>query len=88
MPSINLVAKSLSDDIYRAMDIVKEVLVESGISCFKMENYEARDLILACLDRAKEDYPDLPIDIISNDENILPLVDEQVSVFLRSMETL
>jgi DNA polymerase-1 len=76
--------KGLGGDIYETMDAIKKMLMRSGVSCYKAENYEADDLISACVDRAKEQYPGMPIDIITNDADILPLVDEQVSVFLRS----
>lgn len=75
---------SMSGDMYDAIEMVKDLLVSSGVSCYKGHNYEADDLIFACVQKAKEDYPDYPIDIITNDADLLPLVDNQVSVFLRS----
>lgn len=76
--------KSMPDSMYEAIGMVKDLLVASGVSCVKGNNYEADDLVFACIERAKKDYPDLPIDVVTNDADLLPLVDEQVSVFLRS----
>ena len=75
---------SMSGDMYDAIGMVKDLLVSAGVSCYKGHNYEADDLVFACVQRAKVDYPDYPIDIITNDADLLPLVDDQVSVFLRS----
>lgn len=63
---------------------VERILRAAGVSCFAVPNYEADDLIYACVKRAKEKYPGLPIDVITNDADMLPLVDDTVSVFLRS----
>ena len=75
---------AMSGDLFDAIGMVKDILVSAGVSCYKAHNYEADDLIFACVQRAKKDYPDLPIDVITNDADLLPLVDDQVSVFLRS----
>ena len=73
--------------LYEGINMTAHFLLEGGVSCYKAENYEADDLVKACVDRAKIDYPDLPIDIFTGDHDLLPLVDEQVSVFLRSVKT-
>lgn len=75
---------SMSGEMLDAIEMVKDLLVSAGVCCYKGNNYEADDLIFACVQKAKEDYPNCPIDIITNDADLLPLVDEQVSVFLRS----
>lgn len=75
---------SMSGEMFEAIEMVKDLLISAGVSCFKGNNYEADDLIFACIEKAKEVYPNYPIDVITNDADLLPLVDEQVSVFLRS----
>lgn len=60
------------------------LLRKGGVSCFAAEGYEADDLIFACVQRAKAKYPGWPIDVITNDADLLPLVDDTVSVFIRS----
>lgn len=74
----------MSDDMFEGIQDSEGILRRAGVSCFSERNYEADDLICACVKRAKEKYPSLPIDIITNDADLLPLVDDTVSVFLRS----
>ena len=73
-----------SDKFYQGINLTQNYLMRGGICCLRAENYEADDLIKAAVDKAKETYPDLPIDIFTGDQDLVPLVDEQVSVFLRS----
>lgn len=68
---------------YNGIDLSFNLMSNGGISCYRAEGFEADDLIKACVDNAKVNYPDLPIDIITGDADLVPLVDEQVSVFLR-----
>lgn len=79
--------ESSQSDFLRQMDMTLEFLHNGGVQCLKSGGYEADDLISAAVDRAKIDFPDLPIDIITGDADLLPLVDDQVSVFLRSVKT-
>lgn len=69
---------------YDSVNLTKNLLHQGGVTVLTAEKYEADDLIKAAVDKAKETYPDLPIDIITGDQDFLPLVDEQVSVFLSS----
>ena len=76
--------EKMPEAMFEAISDCENLLRQAGVSCYSRVNYEADDLIFACVQRAKELYPDCPIDIVSNDVDLLPLVDEQVSVFLRS----
>lgn len=69
---------------FQGINITMNLLQQGGVCVLKAENYEADDLIKAAVDKAKETYPNLPIDIITGDQDLVPLVDEQVSVFLTS----
>lgn len=69
---------------YTGVNMTLNLLHNGGVTCLKADNYEADDLIMAAVIRAKEDYPDLPIDVITGDKDLVPLVDDQVSVFLTS----
>lgn len=75
---------SMPQGMMDAIVMSKELLKAGGVSCYKGNNYEADDLVFACIQKAKEDYPGMPIDVVTNDADLLPLVDETVSVFLRS----
>lgn len=76
--------ESMPDAMFEAVTDCENILRRAGVSCYARANYEADDLIFACVQRAKEKYPGSPIDIVTNDADLLPLVDNQVSVFLRS----
>ena len=69
---------------YEGINISMNLLMQGGVCCLKADGYEADDLIKAAIDKAKVDYPDLPIDVITGDADLVPLVDDQVSVFLAS----
>mgnify|MGYP003298104015 CR=1 FL=1 len=75
---------SADDKFYKGINLTANFLHEGGVACYKNPGYEADDLIKACIDRAKEMYPTLPIHVITGDTDLVPLVDDQVSVFLRS----
>lgn len=75
---------SQNDRFYEGINLTQNFLLKGGVCCLRAENYEADDLIKAAVDKAKEIYPNLPIDIFTGDQDLVPLVDEQVSVFLRS----
>lgn len=76
--------EKMPDGMFEGIQDSENILRRAGVSVFSQMGYEADDLIYACVKRAKVKYPDYPIDIITNDADLLPLVDEQVSVFLRS----
>lgn len=71
-------------DFIQSMEITGNLLQQGGVYVFKEHNYEADDLIFACVQKAKKDYPYLPIDVITGDADLIPLVDEQVSVYMKS----
>ena len=76
--------EKMPDAMYEAIQDCENILRSAGVAVFAQPNYEADDLIFACIQYAKKAYPDLPIDVITNDADLLPVVDNQVSVFLRS----
>ena len=78
---------SMDNKFYEGLNMSLRLMLAGGVRCLKADGYEADDLIKAAVDRAKLDYPDLPIDIITGDADLLPLVDEQVSVFISSKKT-
>lgn len=69
---------------YEGINLTMNLLMQGGVICLKGDGYEADDLIKVAIDKAKVQYPDLPIDVITGDADLVPLVDDQVSVFLSS----
>ena len=76
--------EKMPDAMFQGSSDCEQVLRQAGVSCYAVPNYEADDLVYACVKRAKEKYPGMPIDVITNDADLLPLVDDTVSVFIRS----
>ena len=76
--------EKMADDMYTASKDVLLAFKQAGIFTLAEDGYEADDLIKACIDRAMVKYPDMHIDVITNDADLLPLVSENVSVYLRS----
>lgn len=72
---------------YDGINITFNCLLRGGVCCLKADGYEADDLIKAAIDKAKVVYPNLPIDVITGDADLIPLVDDQVSVFYASRKT-
>ncbi len=67
------------------IDLSVNVMVSSNISCYRVMGYEADDMVYSVTRMLKEKYPDCLIDIFTNDRDLLPLVDDTVSVYIKSM---
>lgn len=78
---------AMPDMLYEAMQDCQSILEKAGCTCLFEHNYEADDLVMATIVKAKKEYPGVPIDVITNDADLVPLVDDVVSVFLRSRVT-
>ena len=74
-------------ELYEGIELSERILSAGGVACLYRENYEADDIVYACVLRAKRDYPGIKVDVVTNDTDLLPLVDEDVSVFLRSRKS-
>ena len=69
---------------YDGINMTHSLLHSAGVVTLRADGYEADDLIMAAVRKAKAEYPGVPIDIITGDHDLLPLVDEQVSVYMVS----
>lgn len=69
---------------YEGINLTMNLLLSGGVTVLKADGYEADDLVKAAVDKAKSTYPDLPIDVITGDADLIPLVDDQVSVYIAS----
>lgn len=76
--------ESAGSDFFMGMKLTEDILSKGGVTVLNAYNYEADDIIQAVIQQAKRLYPTCPIDIICNDADLIPLVDEQVSVYFRS----
>lgn len=73
-----------SNSYFEEVNRTRDLLVNSGVTVYESHSYEADDLVFGAVQQAKLQYPDLPIDVVTSDLDLAPLVDEQVSVFIRS----
>lgn len=78
---------SENSQFYQSIELTMKLLYNGGVCCLKADNFEADDLVKAAVDLAKAKYPEMPIDIMTGDVDLVPLVDKQVSVFLQSRKT-
>lgn len=76
--------KPMIKDMVDGSNLTIDILDKAKVPIYKIQGYEADDLIYSLVMICKELYPTTPIDIVTNDGDLLPLVDSQVSVFLRS----
>lgn len=72
--------------LFRGIQLTQQLLKQGGVQVLNKMNYEADDLVFAAVCKAKRDFPDLPIDVITNDWDYAPMADEQVSVYIRSVK--
>lgn len=63
-------------------DLLIALLKNVGACVVQKENYEADDLIAESIRLSKEQYPNTPICVLTADLDLVPLVDEQVSVYM------
>lgn len=79
--------KSMDNKMKSAIDVSIDLLSKCGAAQYKCLGYEADDMIYSLVKRIKEVDSSTPIDIITGDGDMLPLVDEQVSVFMKGTRT-
>jgi len=68
---------------YEGVEMAIRLMASGGVSLYRASGYEADDLIYSAVMKIKESDMITPIDIITNDSDLLPLVDNQVSVYMR-----
>lgn len=74
----------INNDMLNQIQLTANFLYNGGVSVYAQTNYEADDLIKACVDNARKVYPGYHIEIVTGDSDLVGLVDDDVSVFLRS----
>lgn len=62
-------------------------LVKGKVSAYQVAGYEADDLLWVMYKQLRTTYPDAYIDIFTGDMDMLPMVDEKTSVYLRGNRT-
>lgn len=72
-----------SNVFFDGIDMAINLMAQGKVSMYRFSGYEADDMIYNMVLRIKEEDTTTPIDIITNDSDLLPLVDDQVSVYIR-----
>lgn len=72
-----------SNPFYRGVDLAINLLHEGKVSIYRVGGCEADDIIASMVAKIQSIDPVTPIDVITNDTDLLPLVDDQVSVYMR-----
>lgn len=73
----------LDDTMRQSMELTRDLMLNAKVSQYCCQGYEADDMIYSLVRRIKQADSVTPIDVITNDADLLPLVDEQVSVYMR-----
>jgi 5'-3' exonuclease len=68
---------------YEGIGLTINLLHNGQVSLYRMGGCEADDLIASVVKKIKSIDKITPIDLITNDSDMLPLVDDQVSVYMR-----
>lgn len=68
---------------FEGIDVAVSLMLNGKVSLYRKGGMEADDLLYSLVRKIKETDTTTPIDIITNDSDMLPLVDEQVSVYIR-----
>lgn len=76
--------RSNNTALFEGIKLTETLLRQAGVMVLRQTNYEADDLVMSAIQKAKKDFPDLPIDVITGDWDYAPLVDEQVHVYMVS----
>lgn len=69
-----------------ALNDAQRLLERGGVTCLGVDGYEADDLVASAVHSAKQLYPNDRIEVVTGDIDLVPLCDNQVSVYLRSQK--
>lgn len=75
--------RSNNSAMYKGVDLAVHLMHQGKVSLFRQEGHEADDLIINMIKKIKMVDTETPIDVITGDSDLLALVDDQVSVYMR-----
>lgn len=75
--------QSNNSAFYQGVDLAINLMHNGKVSLYRQSGFEADDCIVAMVKKIKSLDQTTPIDIITGDSDLLALVDEQVSVYMR-----
>lgn len=68
--------------VREGLDLTREILTKGNVNMLSVRDFEADDLVQACITKFHDSYEQ--IHVITGDFDLVPLVDDVVSVHLRS----
>lgn len=75
--------QSQRGSFYQGIELAINLMLNGKVSLYRQQGYEADDIIASMIRKIKAVDPITPIDVITNDSDLLPFVDEQVSLYMR-----
>lgn len=75
--------KTNNSSFYQGVDLAINLMHNGKVSLYRQTGFEADDCIIAMVKKIKAVDQITPIDIITGDSDLLALVDDQVSVYMR-----
>lgn len=79
--------KPLTYHIKEGANLTTRLMMTGGISLFRCEGYEADDLMASMALALHKEEPDSQVDIVTGDMDLLPLVSDGISVYMRGTRT-
>lgn len=76
-----------NNSFFQGVDLAVNLMANGKVSLYRKQGFEADDCIASVVRKIKSVDQITPIDIITNDSDLLPLVDDQVSVYMRGTRT-
>lgn len=71
----------------QGINLTIDRLMRGGVSLYQLAGFEADDLLWTAYKQLRTQYPDAHIDIYTGDMDMLPMVDEHTSVYMRGNRT-
>lgn len=75
--------KKQSNAFYEGIQTAVDIMLQGGVSLYRVAGCEADDLICSMVYKLRADYPDAEIEVITLDADLLSLVDDKCSVWMR-----
>ena len=72
-----------NSSFYQGVDLAVHLMANGKVSLYRQEGHEADDCIISMVKKIKSLDTQTPIDVITGDSDLLALVDDQVSVYMR-----
>lgn len=71
----------------QGINLTIDRMMAGGVSLYQMAGFEADDLLWTAYKQLRTSFPDAHIDIFTGDMDMLPMVDEHTSVYMRGNRT-